>query len=55
MLAQKGDRALKLLSEAVDLFRGGGEAEAGAGRAGNAVEAVQGLGAVVAAANTDAG
>ena len=41
MLTQEGDGALQLLGEAIDLLGGGGEAEAGAGRAREAVVAVQ--------------
>ena len=54
VLPQEPDRALKLLAKAVDLGFGGGEAEAGSGGAREAVMAVQGLGAVVAAADADA-
>ena len=54
VFAQESDRTLQLLGEAVDLLRGGGEAQAGAGRAGQSVMAVRGLGAVVAAADANA-
>jgi hypothetical protein len=51
VLLQEADCAFQLLGEAVDLFGGGDEAEAGLGGAGQLVMAVQGLGAVVAAAD----
>ena len=54
MLPQEADCAFQLLSEAVDLFGCGGEAEAGPGGAGQTVMVVQGLSAVVAAADTEA-
>ena len=55
MLPQKLDRALQLFGEAVNFVGGGGETQAGPGCTRQPVMAMQGLGAVVAAADADAG
>lgn len=53
MLTQKRDRGRKFFAEAVDFFKGAGEAEAGPSGGRDAVMAMQRLAAVVTAADAD--
>jgi hypothetical protein len=55
MFPQELDRFLKFFCEAINFICSGGEAKAGSRSCREAVVAMQGLGAVVAATNADAG
>jgi hypothetical protein len=55
VLTQESNRADSRIGKAIDLVNGGGEAEAGPGQGSTTVMAMQGLGAMVAAMDANAG